>query len=57
MIHREPAMTMPTIRTPKASASALLVLSGPGGDVQEEGEMHAHLGDRQRRQRHGTPGA
>ena len=52
MIHTEPAMTRPTISAPKASASTLLVLSGAGGDVQEEDEVDAHLRDRQRREPH-----
>ncbi len=52
MIHTEPAMTRPTMRAPKASARALLVLSAPGGDVQEEDEVDAHLGDRERRKPH-----
>ena len=45
MIQSEPAITRMTINMPKASASTLLVLSGPGGDVQEEHQMDAHLGD------------
>ncbi len=52
MIHTEPAMTRPTIRAPKASASDIVGVVRAGGDVQEEDEMHAHLGDRERRERH-----
>ena len=47
MIQSEPTTTRTTISTPKASASTLLVLSGPGRDVQEEHEVDAHLRDRQ----------
>ena len=47
MIQSEPTTTRNTIRTPNASASTLLVLSGAGGDVQEEDEVNSHLRDRE----------
>ena len=50
MIQIEPAATRSTMRMPNASARTLLVLSGPGRDVQEEHQVHAHLGDRKDRQ-------
>ncbi len=52
MIQTEPAMTRPTISAPKASASDVVGVVGAGGDVQEEDEVDAHLGDRERGQPH-----
>ena len=56
MIHSEPPITSTTIRMPNASAITLLVLSGPGRNVQEEHQMHAHLRDRQHHDGDGNAG-
>ena len=56
MIHSEPAITTLTMNTPKARASALLTLSGPRRQVEEEREMHAHLRDGERREPHRNAG-
>ena len=44
MIQSEPPITRMTIKTPKANASTLLVLSGR--EVEEEHEVHADLRNR-----------
>ena len=57
MIHSDPTMTNMTMRTPNANAKTLLTLSGTGGDVQEEDQVHADLSDRQHHQRNRDAGA
>src|SRR5665213_951989 len=46
MIHSEPAISRKTMSTPKASASTLLVLSGPVV-MWRKNTMYTHLRDRQ----------
>ena len=53
MIQSEPAISRSTISTPKASASDVVGVVGPRGDVQEEDEVDAHLRDREDGERDG----
>ena len=52
MIHSEPAMTMPDDQHAEGERQHVVGVVGPGRDVQEEGEVDAHLRDRERRERH-----
>src|SRR5262245_57805756 len=45
MIHSEPATTRNTMRMPNASASTLLVLSGPVVMCRKKTRVHTHLRD------------